>query len=96
MIIKTSYICGKCGKQFDNYEAALECEMAHYEPEWCTDVTFKSLRYEKGERFPGSLIMRFEKVDDYDKKAYALYRFVKGYTEEEAEALEKAATEKGE
>ena len=96
MIIKTSYICGKCGKQFDNYEAALECEMAHYEPEWCTDVTLKSLRYEKGARVPGSLIMRFEKVDDCNVKAYALYKFVKGYTEEEAEALEKEATEKGE
>ena len=96
MVIKTSYICGRCGKQFDNYESALACETAHYEPEWCTEVTWKSLHYEKGEMFPDTVIMRFEKVDDYDKKAYALYRLVKGYTEEEAEALEKAATEKGE
>ena len=94
MTIKTSYICDKCGKVYDNYDDVYACENSHFEPEGYNEVTWKSLRYEKGEKFPASLIIRLEKADDYGYKAYALYRIVKGFTDDEARDLEEKAKAK--
>lgn len=84
--MKYAYICEKCGKQFDDYDAAISCEQSHREVEvidsYCLDEkTRKQLysgklwlqHFDQGSTIPDTVWLRAPLLDEDGSVMYDEY-----------------------
>ena len=80
--MKQVYICEKCGQEFDNWDAAYECENGHitsFSPELEPEIA-KRLIYAQGNRAPNEMILTeleetWNPETDTCEKRFTLYQY---------------------
>ena len=69
----TRYICEKCGKHFDNYEDAYQCENAHLMPDTTEMKVLEDYAvYAEGRKFPDQIVLPF--IDNDEVKCFVYNR----------------------
>ncbi len=70
--MKSLYVCEKCGKMFNDFCAAMDCENSHLHPIDAYDDYYKDLvskcEYDEGSRIPKKVVLHFifgEDEEDY-------------------------------
>lgn len=79
--MKKLYVCEKCGKTFEDYDAASNCEYGHKEP--CSICELKPLDYAEGDLVPKAVTVSFSGYDFENGKfvyTYVSYKRDKVFT----------------